>query len=118
MVDKDRSLEGFVESGYDEFAPLVEFRNWLVSIRSDSKRRQATRRNGKATLSKNGKLIPGPYTLETRSEILDRLLDLQDKVGNCLINEAEVSHIHKIWSDEVKAYKYGELELKKSGEGS
>ena len=116
VVDKDRSLEGFVESGYNEFTPLIEFRNWLVSIRSDSNRRQATRRNGKATLSRNGKLIPGPYTLDTRSEILDRLLELQDKVGNCLISEDEVSHIYQIWSDEVKAYKYGKLEFKKSEE--
>ena len=117
VVDKDRSLEGFVESGYNEFTPLIEFRNWLVSIRGSSKRRQATRRNGKATLSKNGKLIPGPYTLETRSEILDRLLELQDQMGNRLISEAEVAHIHQLWSDEVKAYKYAKYEVKKE-EGS
>ncbi len=29
VVEKDRSLEGFVEAGFKEFGPLLEFRDWL-----------------------------------------------------------------------------------------
>ena len=101
LVEKDRSLEGFVESGYDEFAPLIKFREWLVSIRDKKERRQARRRNGQITMSKNGSVIPGPYTLKTREEILKRLIKLQDETKRSLISEDEISHIRQIWSDEI-----------------
>ena len=100
VVEKDRSLEGFVESGYEEFAPLVEFRDWLVSIRGDENRRQARRKNGKVTFMKDGKLVLGPYTFETRHEIYTRLMALQKKTGKLLISEDERSHIHHIWDNE------------------
>lgn len=41
VVEKDRSLEGFVEAGFAEFGPLIDFRDWLASIRNDPSRRQA-----------------------------------------------------------------------------
>lgn len=105
VVDKDRSLEGFVESGYEEFAPLVAFRDWLISIRGEAERRQARRRNGQVTFMKDGKLVLGPYTLETRHEIYTRLMALQEETGRSLIGVDEVSHIHHIWSDEVSQWR-------------
>lgn len=35
VVNKDRSLQGFVDAGKTEFAPLIEYRNWLVDIRNN-----------------------------------------------------------------------------------
>jgi DNA sulfur modification protein DndC len=70
VVDKDRSLTGFVESGFAEFAPLVAFRDWLASIRDDPQRRLARRRNGRFTVTNDGVFVPGPFTFEARQEIL------------------------------------------------
>jgi len=30
VVEKDRSLGGFVEAGFDRLAPLLDFRDWLI----------------------------------------------------------------------------------------
>jgi DNA sulfur modification protein DndC len=98
VVEKDRSLEGFVEAGFAEFAPFLDFRDWLVSIRNDRERRMARRRDGRVTITANGTFIPGPFTLATRAEILSRLLNLQEEVGRELITEGEVERIREIWA--------------------
>src|SRR5690606_28133200 len=66
VVEKDRSLSGFVEAGFAEFGPLLDFRDWLVSIRNDPERRLARRRDGKVTIASNGTYVPGPFNLATR----------------------------------------------------
>ena len=103
VVEKDRSLEGFVEAGFDQFAPLIAFRDWLASIRNDPSRRSARRRDGRITVLDGGKFVPGPYTLETRKELLDRLLALQDHVGRELISSDEISKIRTIWAKDALA---------------
>ena len=104
VVDKDRSLQGFVDAGFNEFTPLLDFRDWLVSIRNDKERRQARRRNGEITITDNGKFIPGPFTLKTRAEILERLQALEKETRQSLISEQEVDLIHQIWSKEIVDY--------------
>jgi len=74
VVEKDRSLKGFVEAGFAEFGPLIAFRDWLVEIRNDPHRRQARRRDGRLTVTSDGVFGPGPFTLAARDEILDRIL--------------------------------------------
>ncbi|MGU3541367.1 DNA phosphorothioation system sulfurtransferase DndC [Methylobacterium sp. A52T] len=101
VVDKDRSLEGFVESGYKEFGPLLDFRDWIASIRNDRSRRMARRRNGEVTITNDGVFVPGPFTPTTRREILDRLLKLQNTIGQPLISEEELDLIHSIWSHDA-----------------
>lgn len=54
VVEKDKSLSGFVEAGFAEFTPLVEFRDWLASIRDVPERRMARRRNGRLTITADG----------------------------------------------------------------
>ena len=103
VVDKDRSLQGFVDSGFDEFTPLLDFRDWLVSIRNDPRRRLARRRNGRVTFSAEGGHIPGPFTLATRMEILERLLDLQEKTGRELVSNAEIERIRSVWAKDAFA---------------
>ena len=47
VVSNDKSLTGFIETGfYDFLKPLLEFRNWLVSIRDDYRYRCHYRNNG------------------------------------------------------------------------
>lgn len=101
VVEKDRSLEGFVESGYAEFAPLLDFRDWLASIRNEKERRQARRRDGRITITDGGTFIPGPFTLQTRAEIFERLRALEAETEQSLISDEEVDLIHQIWSEEI-----------------
>jgi len=104
VVEKDRSLEGFVEYGYTEFGPLLDFRDWLASIRNDPARRQARRRDGRITITDSGTFIPGPFTLQTRAEILAKLQGLEAQTGRTLISEEEISLIHDIWAQELASY--------------
>lgn len=101
VVEKDRSLEGFVESGFKEFGPLLDFRDWLVRIRNEPSRRKAERRNGRVAFTDAGKLIPGPYTLATRAEILEKLRAVEQKTQKNLIKDEEVYRIKELWAEEI-----------------
>ncbi|WP_079476234.1 DNA phosphorothioation system sulfurtransferase DndC [Marinococcus halophilus] len=46
VVNEDKALNGFIESGEDWMRPLLEFRNWLAEIRDDRERRMKYRMNG------------------------------------------------------------------------
>ena len=53
VVSEDKSLTGFINTGwYDELTPLLQFRNWLVSIRDDDKYRNFYRMSGKVYTKK------------------------------------------------------------------
>jgi DNA sulfur modification protein DndC len=103
VVEKDRSLEGFVESGFAEFGPLIEFRDWLVSIRNDPMRRMARRRDGRVTITANGTFVPGPFTLATRLEIMSRLLPLRARTARPIISDEEIARIREIWAEDAIA---------------
>ena len=103
VVQKDRSLEGFVDAGFVEFGPLLEFRDWLAKIRNDPSMRSARRRNGKFTVTDSGLFVPGPFTPDARAEILKRLLSLQREVGRELISKDELAHIRVVWRDDAMA---------------
>lgn len=49
VVNKDKSLQGFVDSGKLQYNGLIAFRDWLKNIRNDTEMRQITRRNGQIT---------------------------------------------------------------------
>lgn len=102
VVEKDKSLQGFVDSGNHAYKPLVAFRDWLVQIRNDPTRRSAIRRNGRLTFDLTGKHIPGPFIIQARQEILERLLAVQAEFGGRLISNEEVDLIHRIWATELQ----------------
>jgi DNA sulfur modification protein DndC len=102
VVEKDRSMEGFIEAGFEHLEPLLEFRDWLAQIRNDPKKRTVERRDGRIMLMRDGDtMIPGPFTLETRQVILQRLLEIEDKVGMRLIHPDEVVRIKAIWAEDT-----------------
>jgi DNA sulfur modification protein DndC len=101
VVVKDRSMEGFIEAGHAHLEPLMDLRDWLAAIRNDATRRMAHRRTGKITHLADGSLIPGPFTLAARREILDRLMETQHAVGEALITDAEIAEIKRIWADDA-----------------
>jgi len=89
VVERDRSMEGFVEAGYENYEYLLEFRNWLHELRDNEQMREKKKRNGADGL--------GPFRLEVRREILNRLLNIQKLVGEELISNREIGEIKKIW---------------------
>lgn len=103
VVEKDKSLQGFVDAGKQQFQPLIDFRDWLRSIRNNPEMRQIVRRNGKLSFDVNGKHIPGPFTIQARREILAKLLDVQQKFGDQLIREEELKLIYGHWAEELQA---------------
>lgn len=105
VVEKDKSLQGFIDSGNELYIPLLHFRDWLKEIRNDGRYRHAVRRNGRLTFDLQGKHIPGPFTIKARQMILEKLLKTQDDIGLELISEAEISLIHKIWAQEISSNK-------------
>lgn len=100
MVKEDKSLKNFIDHGATELIPLRDFRNWLVELRSDPKARDYRRRNGNVYLLSNGEFGRGPFTMETRKEILRRLLQLEVDTGFDLITIDELKTIDKMWEDE------------------
>ena len=118
VVEKDRSLEGFVEAGFTEFGPLLDFRDWLALIRNDPGRRQARRRDGRITVTNGGKFVPGPFTMQTRSEILDRLQGLEEATGQSLIAQEEIDLIRKIWAQDIAAQAHAKsMKVREIGKG-
>ncbi|WP_188207537.1 DNA phosphorothioation system sulfurtransferase DndC [Alkalibacillus aidingensis] len=168
VVNEDKALSGFIDSGHDWMKPLLDFRNWLSSIRDDRTRRMKYRMNGQIYFlpvtikkidqtdfvlipKKGGRkkdLIPlnnftilergelksylkkhdidlsssqdpdilikddqgnlcrlglGAFTLETRKEILSKLLEVQKNLhhphdeGYELIQNNELKEIRKHW---------------------
>ena len=111
VVNKDKSLEGLVDSGFDAFEPLVDFRNWIKEIREDASRRMATRRDGNRKVRPNGEAVLGPFNLQTRKEILARLLELQEETGRTLISDDEIEIVEDYWRRDTVNYDSREAHL-------
>lgn len=105
VVEKDKSLQGFIDSGKHHFKPLVDFRDWLKKIRNNPEMRQTYRRNGRLTFAESGKHIPGPFTIQARKQILDHLLQVQEQYGDRLITDAELDLIYQHWTSELQQEK-------------
>ncbi len=102
VVEKDKSLQGFVDSGQLQYSCLIDFRDWLKSIRNDPAMRQVARRNGKVTFNvERGIHIPGPFTIQARETILQKLLETQVEYGELLITETEIQIIRRIWTEDL-----------------
>ena len=102
VVEKDKSLQGYIDAGHDGYQPLLDFRDNLVAYRKNQSMRSAIRRNGRLTFDATGKHIPGPFTIQARQEILTELLRVQAEFGSPLISEEEINLIHKIWATELQ----------------
>lgn len=104
VVEKDKSLQGFVDSGNHHFSALIKFRLWLKGIRNDPRYRSVERRNGEIRFNPRGEQIqhvPGPFTIQARKMILDELLATQAEFGAPLISPDELQRIHAIWAEEI-----------------
>ena len=100
MVKEDKSLQNFINHGAVKLKDLQKFRNWLVELRTTPEARDWRRRNGSVYFNADGEFGRGPFTLETRKNILRELLKLEDKTGYELITIEELKMIDKLWEDE------------------
>jgi DNA sulfur modification protein DndC len=102
VVGNDRSMESLVDLGEDHLEPLLELRDYLKQVRDIPGTRQDNRRNGQPAYNRDGELMKGtgPFTHETRQDLLLRLLHAQRKSGHILIEGDELMAIQQIWSRE------------------
>lgn len=97
VVNKDKSMEGLIDNGEDWMQPLADIRNFLIETRDNPEiYRQKERRNG--TIHEK---YWGPYTFNTRVEILKRILKAQKAIqateGVELITHQEMVLIQYYW---------------------
>ena len=100
VVKKDRSLRGVIDAGHDDeymLEALSDFREWLITLREDNANRLPVRRDGRAKLRDDGTRVYGPFTLDVRKAILDRLRALEKQIGEELVEPAEIEVIDDIW---------------------
>jgi len=100
MVKEDKSLKAFIDRGEMWLEPLRDYRNWMLEMRSTPGAREYKRRNGVVYRKPDGSLGEGPFTMETRKELLRRLLQLEIDTGLSLITIEELKQIDKMWDDE------------------
>lgn len=96
VVDKDRSMQGMITNGEDWMQPLLDIRNWLQEIRNSPDKREKQRRNKQDGI--------GPFTIDTRKEILERVLAAEVLVATTLgenhefISRPELAAIQTQWN--------------------
>ena len=100
MVKEDKSLKNFIDNGEYWLEPLRDFRNWLLEIRNNPGKRESKRRNGAVYTKLNGEVGLGPFNIQTRQEILYKLLELQKNTDLVLIEEDELRTIDRMWEQE------------------
>lgn len=101
VVDKDKSMQGMIDNGEVWMQPLVSFRQKLIDWREPEAQKRSSRR-------RNGENSPGPFTLETRKELLKELLYTQELVSALysgddkidLIKEVEIEKIQQHWNED------------------
>jgi DNA sulfur modification protein DndC len=110
VVRRDKSTEKLLEVGYDHLRPYYQFRTWISEIRNDLTLRCSQRRNGQTA--------PGPFRLEARKRIFDRVRKLEKVIGHTLITEAEERYIKRLWAIDRSSQKYSDMERHSVAVGS
>lgn len=112
VVTKDSSMEAMIDNGEDWLEPLLKFRELLASTQNPLVKLQVRdfkRRNGQVMLKPDGGIIPGPYKLNVRKDLLRRLLETQQLIRQNgpnpheqLISKDELEQIRRIWRSEAQ----------------
>lgn len=108
VVEEDKSMQNMILNGDEWMEPLFDFRNWLKEIRDLDEMREKQRRTGQDGL--------GPFKLEVRKEILERLLQIETKVGMDFLTLPELSAIQIQWNFDGN-FKYSIADIYQSIKG-
>jgi len=92
VVDRDKSMENFINNGKKWMETLLNFRNWLYEIR------QQTYQYVPKYIESSVNF--GPFFLRIRQEILDKLLNIQEHLSIKLISRDEIYYIHMLLEKE------------------
>jgi len=115
VVQKDKSLRGLIDAGHEDEKKLearADFREWLIELREDDENRLPVRRDGSYKFRADGSRVRGPFTLDVRRHILNRLQTLEKEIGEPLLSASEMTVIEEIWRiDEIR--ESGRLSLEK-----
>jgi len=97
VVRQDKTMKKIVATSEGfKFAPMLEFRNWLLEFSKDHKNRMF-RSNG----------VPGRLSLSARKEIFNRLTKLEDTMSTTILTEAERKEIRACWNNKRYISPYG-----------
>ncbi len=113
VVTRDSSMEAMIDNGEDWLEPLLKFRDLLASTQDPLVKLQVRsfkRRNGQVMLNRDRSgIVPGPYKIEMRKDLLKRLLETQKAVcqrgpnpDERLITKEELEEIRRIWRAEAQ----------------
>lgn len=100
VVTKDKSMTGTIDSGHPDqqkLERLSAFREELIELRENNANRSEVRRNGRTKKRDDGTKIYGPFTLQIRQHILEKLQLLAEANGEELVSPSELNAIHDIW---------------------
>ena len=96
MIDSGRD-----SYSVDNLSSLADFRDLLRDERNLPENRvQGRNRRGRILVQRDGSVGVGSYTIDYRKKLLTRLIELQERVGDTLITDEEVSRIYQIWAEE------------------
>jgi len=90
VVDKDNSINGLIDAGFENLEPLADYRERLKQVSNEPACRSKIRRNGQPGL--------GPLTLDARRMLLEELLQVQGECGLPLITTHEIRLIKDWWN--------------------
>ena len=100
VVTKDKSMTGTIDSGHPDqqkFERLIAFREELIELRENNANRSEVRRNGLTKRRDDGTKVYGPFTLQVRQHILEKLQLLAEANGEELVSPSELNVIRDIW---------------------
>ncbi len=103
VVDKDNSIAGLIDAGFEYLEPLSRFRERIKDVSNTPEFRSKVRRNGQPGL--------GPLTMKARRMLLDELLALQAGTGLGLITDHEVRLIRDWWGRDATTAVMRDIEL-------
>ena len=104
VVSKDKSLTSFIEKGETWLIPLLEYRNWLYSIRDNESMRMRRRHDGSIYFSKVNQIDNETINIPAKG---DRPKLIIKKVGNIWLDNEDVEwHMFEGPSCEDDAKRY------------
>jgi len=114
--DKDKSLDGLMNSGYSDIHFYKEYRDWYWNLTQQPWEKTRDPYNHRTQIKdlynkggddnpKYGMTMPKGLTLKIRKKSLKKILELQDKLKEKIITKEEIIIIQERWLNE------GDLEL-------
>jgi len=98
LVREDKTLKNQINEN-SELKPFYDFRKFMIEVSSLPENRSGMRRNGQPIGEGKGVL-----KISARKLILDKLLELQNKVKRKIISEEEIDFIKNCWEKDKEKF--------------